>query len=202
MKKFAILMTALMTVACASPKPSETQVSNDSSNKATTSVDNPTLSTSQNTSTNSNPMKTPANGGTATNTTANNTESQPEDAVTTAAKLAADLQRLHNESIYFDYNDFVVKPESRDLLKRQAAKFLSKKATVLVLEGNADERGSVEYNFALGEKRSTSVKKVLLTFGVPVAKIKVVSFGNTKPKLDCHEEKCWQENRRVDFVFN
>jgi peptidoglycan-associated lipoprotein len=53
----------------------------------------------------------------------------------------------------------------------------------------------------LGERRATSVKQALVQLGVPSANTKVVSFGNTRPKLTCHEEKCWQENRRVDFSY-
>ena len=85
-------------------------------------------------------------------------------------------------------------------MEQQAANFKKRENATLILEGNADERGSAAYNLALGEKRATAVKKIMVTLGVQLSKIKVVSYGNTKPILDCHEEKCWQENRRVDFV--
>jgi peptidoglycan-associated lipoprotein len=70
----------------------------------------------------------------------------------------------------------------------------------VVLEGNTDERGSAEYNMVLGLKRAEAVEKSLVTFGVSKSQIKVVSYGKSRPKMNCHEEKCWHENRRVDFV--
>ena len=87
-----------------------------------------------------------------------------------------------------------------------AAKIIKKRkvrAMVAVgdLEGNCDERGSAAYNLSLGEKRATSVKKILVSLGISAAHIKLVSYGNSKPLMNCHEEKCWHENRRVDFVF-
>ncbi len=68
------------------------------------------------------------------------------------------------------------------------------------MEGNADERGSAEYNLALGDRRANAVRKNLELLGIPTAQIKTLSFGEEKPRLLCHEEKCWQENRRDDFV--
>jgi peptidoglycan-associated lipoprotein len=66
------------------------------------------------------------------------------------------------------------------------------------LEGNADERGSREYNLALGQNRAEAVKHALQLLGVPDSQVEVVSFGEEKPRSTCHEEKCWAENRRVD----
>ena len=118
-----------------------------------------------------------------------------------AAQLAAQLQKLHNDSVYFDYNQFVIKPEFRATIEKQATHMKSSKHIKVVLEGNCDERGSAAYNLSLGEKRATSVKKILVALGIPAAHIKLVSYGNSKPVMNCHEEKCWHENRRVDFVF-
>jgi peptidoglycan-associated lipoprotein len=83
------------------------------------------------------------------------------------------------------------------------AKYLSEHANLKVrLEGNCDERGSTEYNLALGQRRANGVKKLLLTGGVKSSQIETVSYGDRKPKLTCHEEKCWKENRRADFNYN
>ena len=105
----------------------------------------------------------------------------------------------NNKSIYFDYDSSKIADIYRDALIQQADYIKQHKGAVFVLEGNADERGSAEYNFALGDKRASAVQRNLELLGVPAAQIKVVSFGNQKPKLSCHEEKCWHENRRVDF---
>jgi peptidoglycan-associated lipoprotein len=71
----------------------------------------------------------------------------------------------------------------------------------IILAGNADERGSTAYNLALGSRRANAVKNSLIIMGVLKTQIKVISYGNSKPRLTCHEEKCWQQNRRVDFVY-
>lgn len=65
----------------------------------------------------------------------------------------------------------------------------------ITLAGNADERGSSEYNLALGQERAESVKRVLKLLGVPEARLEAISYGKEKPRAVCHEEKCWAENR-------
>lgn len=102
------------------------------------------------------------------------------------------------KSIFFDYNEFVVKPEYQDMLRQN---FGGQKISAPIrLEGNADERGSSEYNLALGQKRSEAVKKQLMVLGVPEAQLEAVSFGSEKPRETCHEERCWAVNRRVDLM--
>ncbi|MBI3479928.1 MAG: peptidoglycan-associated lipoprotein Pal [Nitrosomonadales bacterium] len=115
-------------------------------------------------------------------------------------KLAAQLQNLAKKSVYFDFDAFVVKPEYHDVIQQQADFIKAHQDETVVLDGNADERGSNEYNLALGDRRADAVRKNLELLGVAAGKISVVSFGEEKPRLACHEEKCWQENRRVDFV--
>ena len=184
MKKFAVLLAALLMVACSSTKPTPTAAPAPS------------------------PINNSTSKPTATSTTASTAVASPNSAnskstaeTASEAKLAAEIMRLHKESVYFDYDKYDLKPEFKSIVNMQAASFKSRKNAALVLEGNADERGSAAYNVALGEKRANSVKKALVILGIPASKIKVVSYGNTRPLLDCHEEKCYQENRRVDFVF-
>jgi peptidoglycan-associated lipoprotein len=68
------------------------------------------------------------------------------------------------------------------------------------LEGNADERGSTEYNLALGQKRAEAVRHAMALLGVPEGSMEAVSYGKEKLRAKCHEEKCWAEDRRVDFA--
>jgi len=81
------------------------------------------------------------------------------------------------------------------------AKFLNAHVSSKVrLEGHTDERGSREYNIALGQKRADAVKRMMTLMGVQEVIVETVSFGKEKPRERCHEEKCWAENRRADFV--
>jgi peptidoglycan-associated lipoprotein len=132
----------------------------------------------------------------ATNTT---TASNPVTAAVSETEVAA--RKLSAElSVYFDFDKYAVKPEFQDAIYKQANFIMVHENDVVTLEGNADERGSSEYNLALGHKRAMAVEKKLHALGVPEAQIRIVSFGKEKPRLLCHEEKCWKENRRVDFV--
>ena len=110
------------------------------------------------------------------------------------------IETLAGKSIYFDYNQFTVKAEYVDMLRQDFATAKARGSAPLKLEGNADERGSREYNLALGQKRAEAVKKQLELLGVPETQLEAVSFGSEKPRETCHEEKCWAENRRVDLM--
>ena len=117
-----------------------------------------------------------------------------------SADLAEQLQEMQKNSVYFDFGEFAVKPEYHKVIKQQAGFMTAHGSAVVTLEGNTDERGSSEYNIALGEKRADAVRKSLEVLGVPSGQIKTASFGEERPKLACHEEQCWKENRRVDFI--
>ncbi len=115
------------------------------------------------------------------------------------SKLNAAIQQLQKQSDYFDYNKYVIKSQYQNVIQKEAEFIKTHKNDFITLEGNADERGGEGYNLALGEKRAEAVQKSLLKYGVPANQIKLVSLGKDKPRLTCHEEKCWKENRRVDF---
>lgn len=121
-------------------------------------------------------------------------------AETESSKLAAEVQRLQKQSVYFDFDQTSIKAEYQGVIQTQADFAKSQKKDVITVEGNADERGSNEYNLALGNRRAEAVKKELELLGVKPTQIKTVSYGSEKPRQVCHEEKCWQENRRADFV--
>ena len=117
-----------------------------------------------------------------------------------ARKLADEIQALQKQSIYFDFDKFSIKPEYRNVIQKQAKFLKDHKNDIVTIEGNADERGSSEYNLALGDKRASAAQRDLELLGVSTTQIKTVSLGEEKPRLTCHEEKCWQENRRDDFI--
>lgn len=115
------------------------------------------------------------------------------------SKLSSEIDQLQKQSDYFDYNKADIRPEYQSVLRKEADFINAHQNDLVTLEGNADERGSEQYNFLLGVKRAEAVKRNLEKYGVAASQIKIVSLGKGKPRLLCHEEKCWKENRRVDF---
>ncbi len=113
-------------------------------------------------------------------------------------KLSAKSEAL--SSIYFDTDKSEIKTQFLDVVKQQAEWMKVHKGEVVTVQGNTDERGSDEYNLALGHRRAAAVHRMLVAQGVSAKRIKDVSFGKEKPAATCHEEKCWEQNRRVDFV--
>jgi peptidoglycan-associated lipoprotein len=120
---------------------------------------------------------------------------------TEAQKFGRLIKGVENQSVYFAYDDFTIQPKYQQSIQAHAAVLKQTGRGVVALEGNADERGSREYNLALGQKRAEAVARALKTLGVPADKLEAVSFGKEKPRTACHEEKCWAENRRVDFSY-
>ena len=104
-------------------------------------------------------------------------------------------------SVFFDFDQFVIKPEGNAVLENHA-KFLASNPKVIVrIEGNADEQGSKEYNIALGQKRAESVAKTLRILGVKDAQMEAVSFGEEKPQALGHDEASRAQNRRADIAY-
>jgi peptidoglycan-associated lipoprotein len=104
-----------------------------------------------------------------------------------------------DDSIYFDFDKSDVKSMYLADIKNEAEFLKSHDKDKVTVEGNADERGSDEYNLALGSRRAHVVRKDLESLGINPKRIHTVSYGKEHPRLTCHEEKCWKENRRVDF---
>ena len=108
---------------------------------------------------------------------------------------------LAKRSIYYDFDKYDISAESRALIEAHA-RYLRENPNVKVrIEGNADERGSAEYNLALGQRRAESVAHMMKVLGVPDGRIEAVSLGKEKPKRTGHDESSWQENRRSDIVY-
>jgi peptidoglycan-associated lipoprotein len=107
---------------------------------------------------------------------------------------------LASKSIYFAYDRYTIASDADPLIEKHAKLLEAYPKDVLTLQGNCDERGGAEYNLALGQRRADAVKEKLVLLGVPAARIETVSFGKEKPRAACHEETCWSQNRRADFV--
>ena len=101
-------------------------------------------------------------------------------------------------TIYFDFDKYDIRADQRDAAKANAARVKDMTGNV-VIEGNTDERGSEEYNLALGERRANTVKRYFVDMGVPSARLSTVSFGESRPAVQGHDESAWRYNRRADF---
>jgi peptidoglycan-associated lipoprotein len=117
------------------------------------------------------------------------------------AKAAAILQELQIPDINFDYNKYNLMPEARAVLKAGAPAYLKYKEYKLVVEGHCDERGTVEYNLALGEKRAAEAAKYLIDLGIEKERIKTISYGKEMPLDKGQNEASWAKNRRAHFVI-
>ena len=103
------------------------------------------------------------------------------------------------KDIYFDFDKADIRHDQQSALERNAAFLAEHPRIKLTIEGTCDERGSIEYNLALGDKRASAVKETLLAGGVSSANVKTISFGKEKPVCEEHDESCWQQNRRGHF---
>ena len=109
---------------------------------------------------------------------------------------------LSKRNIYFDYDRYDVRSDYKELVAAHA-KFLSNNRQFRVLiQGNTDDRGSREYNLALGQKRADSIKKMLVMLGANESQVESVSLGEEKPKMEGQNETAWAENRRGDMLYN
>jgi peptidoglycan-associated lipoprotein len=109
---------------------------------------------------------------------------------------------LSKRVVYFDFDSFVVRDEFRPLIEAHGRYLAQNRGARMTIQGNTDERGSREYNIALGQKRADAVKRMMTLIGAQDAQIETVSFGKEKPKNAGHDEASWAENRRDDIVYS
>ena len=103
--------------------------------------------------------------------------------------------------IYFDFDSFTVKPESQGLVDQHARFLQGNRGRSVAVEGHTDERGSREYNLALGQKRAEAVRRALTLVGATDAQIEAVSFGEEKPAVSGSSEDAYSQNRRVEIRY-
>jgi len=111
-----------------------------------------------------------------------------------------ELFRQSVKDAFFDYDRYEIRPDARDALARTAEFLRRYPEAKVTIEGHCDERGSLEYNIALGEERAEAVKKFLVSLGIAAERMNVVSYGKERPFCTEHDEACWQQNRRGHFV--
>ena len=180
----AVLAAAALLVSCGTSKPPATATAPDQQPAAQTGAK----------------PATPAATGQA---------QPPVAAGTAASKPAAPVNPVNDpnnilskRSVYYDYDNYDVKPEFRALVEAHARYLRDNPNARVTLEGNCDERGSREYNVALGQKRSEGVKKMMTLLGAREQQIEAVSFGEEKPKSAGTGEAAWSQNRRSDVVYS
>ncbi len=115
------------------------------------------------------------------------------------APAPAPVQELVLETIYFDFDSYSLTPAAQETLRTAATAMRANAAVKVQIEGHCDERGSNEYNLALGERRARAVKEFLSAEGVANDALSTISYGEEKPAVQGTGEEAWAKNRRVDF---
>jgi peptidoglycan-associated lipoprotein len=114
------------------------------------------------------------------------------------------IQELFDRDVkdaYFDYDKADIRTDARDALSQTAQFLRSNPQVKIVVEGHCDERGSTEYNLALGDRRATAAKQFLVSLGITADRMETVSYGKEKPFCSASTEECYQQNRRAHFVM-
>jgi peptidoglycan-associated lipoprotein len=119
-----------------------------------------------------------------------------------AGGLQQQLAAQAGDRVYFAFDKSDITPEARKILERQAAWLKSNANVTVTIEGHCDERGTREYNLALGERRATAVKNVLVALGIPANRISTISYGKERPAVPGSTEAAWAQNRRGVTTVN
>jgi peptidoglycan-associated lipoprotein len=137
--------------------------------------------------------------GRGSRTTPSSARVAPDHSNDNVAAQAPTRDDSDGNAIYFDFNSANLKEDARPTLQRFGEELAHAKKSIRI-EGNCDERGTTEYNIALGDKRAREAKSYLERLGVPGKRIKVVSYGSERPKYQGHDETAYAKNRRDDLV--
>jgi peptidoglycan-associated lipoprotein len=141
-------------------------------------------------------------GGTADATAHVAVSSPPAVQVPTNTMSAEEEFRANVQDIFYDYDAYDIRADAQSTLSRDASYLASHPDIRIVIGGYCDERGSDEYNLALGENRANAAKNALVTAGVAASRIRVISYGKEKPFCTESTEECWQQNRRAGFAMD
>ena len=110
-------------------------------------------------------------------------------------------EAFENEDILFDYDSALLTPQAQEILREKARYMKENPGTNVIIEGHCDERGTNEYNLALGEQRAKMTQEFLVALGVSASRIKTVSYGEERPLDRSSTEQAWSKNRRAHFVI-
>ena len=140
-----------------------------------------------------------SSSGAAVDSAVSSEQLAAERAAQEARDAAAAMPEVN--TIYFDFDTSDIRPDSREILDMHAEYLMANPSVSIVLEGNADERGTPEYNIALGERRALAVSRYLINSGVSESQVTVVSYGEEKPAVKSRTEAAHAKNRRAVLVY-
>jgi peptidoglycan-associated lipoprotein len=121
---------------------------------------------------------------------------------TAGVDMAQDVRAFEAEGIYFDFDKAEIKADAKAILEKKAAWLRANPSYNVKIEGNCDERGTNEYNLALGDRRAKAAQKFLNALGIGMNRMSTISYGEEKPACTEKNEKCWSKNRRDDFKLS
>lgn len=124
-----------------------------------------------------------------------------ESTALSPSEAAAAREAFENEDIYFEYDSALLTPQAQDILRSKAQYMKNNPGVQIIIEGHCDERGTNEYNLALGEQRARTTQQYLVALGISVSRITTVSYGEERPADDGHSEDSWVKNRRAHFLI-
>ena len=140
--------------------------------------------------------------GDSASASASNTASSSSASSSAADKTPAEKLAQVGDTVNFDFDSSELTVSARSTLNRQAAFFSLNPDLMIVIEGHADERGTREYNLALGDRRATAVRDYLVAKGINSARVRTVSYGKERPAIAGSDEAAWAKNRRAATVLN
>lgn len=179
----AIFSAAFLLAACETASTTSSDSASDSASSSASGASSASASSSGSSS--------------SSDTSASSSSSSSDDAMTPAEKLA----RVGN-TVYFDFDSAALSYDAQVTLSRQLAFLQLNPEAVVVIEGHADERGTREYNLALGDRRASAARDYLLAKGIDAARIRNVSYGKERPAMSGSNETSWAKNRRAATVLN
>ena len=138
----------------------------------------------------------------ASNTASNTASSSSASSSASAVKSSAEKLAQVGDTVNFDFDSAELTVSARSTLNRQSAFLSVNPDLMIVIEGHADERGTREYNLALGERRATAVRDYLVAKGINSARVRTVSYGKERPAVSGSDEASWAKNRRASTVLN
>lgn len=134
-------------------------------------------------------------------------ETNPNDTYNDSSTLDSDYgevpvsRKLDLQTVYFDYDKFILNPQALDIMSVNADQMWNHPLSVVLIEGHCDERGTEEYNLALGEKRAREVRDYLVKYGISPERLSIISYGESVPAAPGSGEKSWSKNRRAEFAI-